>query len=161
MEPRAHRLDSRRTEEGMARRGGKAASRRARRKQRATGARPAGTAQTSADLSAGRAAPQADSSAASAPEGDPVETGDAFELADARVRAATAPPMSSTPIRKGRAADPRVTLGGASRLTERALAEYHYVGRDLRNIVVLMVVLAVLLAVAAFAVNTLGIGRVR
>jgi hypothetical protein len=143
----------------MARRGGKAVSRRARRKLRATGTRPAGSAQPSADLSAGPA-PQPDSSAATAPEGEPVETGDAFELADARVRAATAPPMSSTPIRRGRAADPRVTLGGASRLTERALAEYHYVGRDLRNIVVLMVVLAVLLAVATFAVNTLGIGRV-
>jgi hypothetical protein len=81
-------------------------------------------------------------------------------MADARVRAATAPPMSSTPIRKGRSADPRVTLGGSSRLTERALAEYHYVGRDLRNIAVLMVVLAVLLAVATIAVNALGIGRV-
>jgi hypothetical protein len=89
-----------------------------------------------------------------------VETGDAFELADARVRAATAPPMSSTPVRKARSADPRVTLGGSSRLTDRALAEYHYVGRDLRNIAVLMVVLAVLLAVATFAVNALGIGRV-
>ncbi|HYN63571.1 MAG TPA: hypothetical protein VES36_03125 [Candidatus Limnocylindrales bacterium] len=90
----------------------------------------------------------------------PVETGDAFELADARVRAATAPPMSATPLRRARAADPRVTLGGSSRLTDRALAEYHYVGRDLRNIAVLMVMLAVLLAVATFAVNALGIGRV-
>jgi hypothetical protein len=143
----------------MARRGGKAVSRRNRRKQRATGTRPAGPAQPTADLSA-REGPAADASAASAPEGEPVETGDAFELADARVRAATAPPLSSTPIRRGRAADPRVTLGGASRLTERALAEYHYVGRDLRNIVILMVVLAVLLVVATFAVNTLGIGRV-
>jgi hypothetical protein len=143
----------------MARRGGKAASRRARRKQRATGARPAGSAQPAADLPAGQA-PPTDSPAASAPEGEPVETADAFELADARVRAATAPPMSSTPIRRGRAADPRVTLGGSSRLTERALAEYHYVGRDLRNIVVLMVVLAVLLVVATLAVNTLGIGKV-
>jgi hypothetical protein len=149
----------------MARRGGKAASRRARRKQRATGTRPAGSAQPSADLPAGQPLP-AGSSAASAPQGEPgepgepVETGDAFELADARVRAATAPSMSSTPIRRGRAADPRVTLGGSSRLTDRALAEYHYVSRDLRNIVVLMVVLAVLLAVATFAVNTLGIGRV-
>jgi hypothetical protein len=143
----------------MARRGGKAASRRARRKQRAAGARPAGAAPPSASASPGPSA-QADSSAATPVQGEPVETGDAFELADARVRAATAPPMSSTPLRKSRAADPRVTLGGASRLTERALAEYHYVGRDLRNIVVLMVVLAVLLAVATFAVNTLGIGRV-
>jgi hypothetical protein len=144
-------------EEGMARRGGKAASRRARRKQRAAGTRPAGSVPPSASPSTA-----ADSSAQPTPEGLPVEAGDAFELADARVRAATAPPMSSTPTRtrKARAADPRVTLGGSSRLSERALAEYHYVGRDLRNILVLIVVLAVLLAVATFAVNTLGIGRV-
>ncbi|MEP6468380.1 MAG: hypothetical protein ABJC24_01270 [Chloroflexota bacterium] len=142
----------------MARRGGKAASRRSRRKQRAAGTRPAGFGAPSAGSSTG-SSPQADSSPAASPE-DVAETGDAFELADARVRAATAPPMSSTPLRKARAADPRVTLGGTSRLTERALAEYHYVGRDLRNIAVLMVVLAVLLAVATFAVNTLGIGRV-
>lgn len=143
----------------MARRGGKAASRRTRRKQRAAGTRPAGLAGPLASSSAGPAS-QADSSPAATPGDVPAETGDAFELADARVRAATAPPMSSTPLRKARAADPRVTLGGSSRLTERALAEYHYVGRDLRNIVVLMAVLAVLLAVATFAVNALGIGRV-
>ena len=140
----------------MARRGGKAASRRARRKQRAAGMRPAGPTPQAASPSPS-APQQADASATSTPQ---VEAGDAFELADARVRAATAPPLSSTPLRKSRSADPRVTLGGSSRLTERALAEYHYVGRDLRNIVVLMVVLAVLLAVATIAVNTLGIGRV-
>lgn len=143
----------------MARRGGKAASRRARRKQRAAGTRPAGSVPPSASASPSPSA-QADSSAATTPEGEPIETGDAFELADARVRAATTPPMSTTPLRRARAADPRVTLGGSSRLTDRALAEYHYVGRDLRNIAVLMVMLAVLLAVATFAVNALGIGRV-
>ena len=85
---------------------------------------------------------------------------DAFERADAEVRAATAPPMSSTPIRgRARPADPRVMVGGSSRLGERAVAEYHYVVRDLRNIGVLVVVLVVLLAVATFAVNGLGIGR--
>jgi hypothetical protein len=139
----------------MARRGGKAASRRTRRKQRAAGTRPAGLAGPSTGTS-----PRPDTASEAMPESMPSETGDAFELADARVRAATAPPMSSMPVRKARAADPRVTVGGSSRLTERALAEYHYVGRDLRNIVVLMVVLAVLLAVATFAVNALGIGRV-
>ena len=85
---------------------------------------------------------------------------DAFEKADAEVRAATAPPMSATPIRgRSRPADPRITVGGTSRLGERAVAEYHYVVRDLRNIGVLVVLLAVLLAVATFAVNGLGIGR--
>jgi hypothetical protein len=85
---------------------------------------------------------------------------DAFETADAEVRAATAPPMSSTPIRgRSRPADPRVMVGGSSRLGERAVAEYHYVVRDLRNIGVLVVALALLLAVATVAVNGLGIGR--
>jgi hypothetical protein len=85
---------------------------------------------------------------------------DAFERADAEVRASAAPPMTSTPLRgRSRPADPRVMVGGASRLGERAAAEYHYVVRDLRNIGVLVVVLAILLAVATFAVNTLGIGR--
>jgi len=50
-------------------------------------------------------------------------------------------------------------VGGSSRLGERAVAEYHYVVRDLRNIGVLVVVLVVLLAVATFAVNGLGLGR--
>jgi hypothetical protein len=86
---------------------------------------------------------------------------DAFERADAEVRAAAAPPMSSVARRpKGRAADPRITVTGSSRLGERAAAEYHYVQRDLRNIGVLLVVLAVLLAIATIAVNVLGIGRV-
>jgi hypothetical protein len=69
--------------------------------------------------------------------------------------------MSSVTRRpKGRAADPRITVVGSSRLGERAAAEYHYVQRDLRNIGVLLVVLAVLLAIATIAVNVLGIGRV-
>jgi hypothetical protein len=85
---------------------------------------------------------------------------DAFERADAEVRAAAAPPMASTPLRaRSRPADPRVMVGGSSRLTERAAAEYHYVVRDLRNIGVLVVVMAVLLLVATLAVNGLGIGR--
>lgn len=68
--------------------------------------------------------------------------------------------MSATPIRgRSRPADPRVMVGGSSRLGERAVAEYHYVARDLRNIAVLVVVMAVLLAVATVAVNGLGIGR--
>jgi hypothetical protein len=85
---------------------------------------------------------------------------DAFERADAEVRAATAPPMSSARVRgRARPADPRLMVGGSSRLTERAAAEYHYVVRDLRNIGILVVILAVLLAVATFAVNGMGIGQ--
>jgi hypothetical protein len=49
---------------------------------------------------------------------------------------------------------------GPSRLSETAGAEYHYVMRDLRNIGVLLVVVAVLLAAAVVLVNVLDIGRV-
>jgi hypothetical protein len=51
-------------------------------------------------------------------------------------------------------------VSGASRLGERAAAEYHYVTRDLRNIGVLLLVLAALLAAATVAVNVMGIGRI-
>ena len=138
----------------MAKRGGKASSRRARRRQQQ---RPQ------------RSAPRPSAPSAPAQLDRPADTGtapalgampDAFERADAEVRAAAAPPMSSTPLRgRSRPADPRVMVGGSSRLGERAAAEYHYVVRDLRNIGVLVVVLAVLLAVATIAVNGLGIGR--
>ena len=135
----------------MARRGGKAANRNARRKQRlqrAGGQRPGGQ---------GPPTQPAGQNAAAAPAAQSL---DAFEIADAEVRAAAAPPMTATPIRgRSRPADPRFTMGGTSRLTERAVAEYHYVVRDLRNIGVLVVVLVVLLAVATVAVNGLGFGQ--
>jgi hypothetical protein len=51
-------------------------------------------------------------------------------------------------------------IGGASRLTEQAAAEYHYVMADLRNIGVLFVIIVALLAVAFFVIEVLGIGRV-
>jgi len=50
-------------------------------------------------------------------------------------------------------------VGGPSRLTERAIAEYHYVQRDLRNIGVLIVIMAALLIAAAIVVNVVGIGQ--
>ena len=84
---------------------------------------------------------------------------DAFEIADAEVRAQVQPPLSTATgakRAKPRAADPRITVG-ASRLDERAVAEYHYVQRDLRNIAVLAVILAVLLAGAAILVNVTGL----
>jgi hypothetical protein len=49
-------------------------------------------------------------------------------------------------------------VSGPSRLTERASAEYHYVRRDLRNIAVLVVMMAVLLGAAVVAFSVLGIG---
>lgn len=64
----------------------------------------------------------------------------------------------STPPRP-RAAAVATQLYGGSRLSERAAAEYHYVAADLRNILVLSVVLVVLLGVAFVVVNVLGIGK--
>ncbi len=45
---------------------------------------------------------------------------------------------------------------GTSRLGEAALAEYHYVARDLRNTAVLVVIMAVLLAAAVILINLVG-----
>jgi hypothetical protein len=68
---------------------------------------------------------------------------------------------AATPSPAQRTAAPRVTppasYAGASRLSERAAAEYHYVARDLRNIVVLTAILAVLLVVAALSFPALGL----
>jgi hypothetical protein len=48
-------------------------------------------------------------------------------------------------------------VAGTSRLGDAARAEYHYVGRDLRNTAVLVVLMAALLAVAVIVVNLAGI----
>jgi hypothetical protein len=83
---------------------------------------------------------------------------DAFEIADAEVRASVQPPLATTAATraKPRAADPRITVG-SSRLNERAVAEYHYVQRDLRNIAILAIILAALLAAATILVNVTGL----
>lgn len=71
------------------------------------------------------------------------------------------PRASSSPRQSGpRAAPSRGQVAGPSRLTERAIAEYHYVLRDLRNIAVLVVIMAVTLAAAAIIVNLMGIGQI-
>lgn len=68
------------------------------------------------------------------------------------------PEAPPSPERVERPAPPQPTyVSGTSRLGERARAEYHYVARDLRNIGVLVVVIAVLLAVAVVAFTTLGL----
>lgn len=119
----------------MARRGGKAANRRDRQRkaQRRTLQRPA-------------------------PQSGPI-TGVVSEAvgaaAERRSEASTAP--GATAPRAGRA-DPRFLVAGPSRLSERAATEYHYVRRDLRNIAVLVVIMAVLLGVAVLAFSVLGIG---
>jgi hypothetical protein len=128
----------------MARRGGKAASRKA--KQRKTqrpnvAPRPNTSATPVAPVDDAAFAPDLDSS--------PMQT-------------------AATPAREGRETreaarrttrDPRQMVAGPSRLGERAQQEYHYVIRDLRNIGVLVAIMAALLAVAFIAFNVLGIAR--
>ena len=46
---------------------------------------------------------------------------------------------------------------GASRLSERAAAEYHYVGRDLRNIAVLTAIIVVILLAAWLILPATGL----
>lgn len=144
----------------MAKRGGKAATRRSRQRRR----------QNQAAQTARPAAPSPAASPASpAPDDglraeDVTPSTDAFERADAELRASAPPPGSrAEPAVRGTTRvrpQPRdySTASGPSRLSERAVAEYHYVARDLRNIGVLMVVMTVLLAVSAVVVNVLGIG---
>jgi hypothetical protein len=55
--------------------------------------------------------------------------------------------------------DPRSMVAGPSRLSERAQQEYHYVQRDLRNIGVLVVIMAAILVVAYVVFNVMGIAR--
>ena len=75
----------------------------------------------------------------------------------------TAPGASSVPSAAPTPPNPRpLATGGAaaatSRLGDAARAEYHYVGRDLRNTAILVVLMAVLLAAAVVVVNLVGIG---
>jgi hypothetical protein len=140
----------------MARRGGKAASRRSRQRRQQ---RPTQLARPQAG-----AVPASEGEEA-APQPVIADTGDAFEKADAELRASTPPPGARatsggrTQTVRARTSD-FFAAAGPSRLGERAATEYHYVLRDLRNIGVLLVVLAILLAVSVVLVNVLGIGRV-
>jgi hypothetical protein len=123
----------------MARRAGKSSTRRARQRRHLQHApRPAAPQ--------GETAPAQSQAAADAPQAAATST-------------SSASPARPAPHR-GRAADPRFQVAGPSRLTERAIAEYHYVQRDLRNIGVLVVIMVALLAACALLVNLLGIGQV-
>ncbi len=145
----------------MARRGGKAATRRSRQQRRAQRG-PAQPAQS------GPAQPAQAPERAEPVDGPAEATGariDAFEAADAELRATTPPPGTRADARRSatnRSVRARTSdfnlAGGSSRLSERAASEYHYVGRDLRNIGILLVVMVVLLAISAVVVNLLGIG---
>jgi hypothetical protein len=96
-----------------------------------------------------------------APEPSDTPGAGGFEEADAAARVAGTNAASRPLGRSARShpADPRFQVAGPSRLTDRAVAEYHYVARDLRNIGVLVVVMAVLLVVATIVVNATGIGQ--
>jgi hypothetical protein len=72
--------------------------------------------------------------------------------------AASTRPVASSPAARGRA-DPRLSLAGPSRLSERAREEYHYVGRDLRNIGVLIAVMAAILLAGYLVVSITGFAR--
>jgi hypothetical protein len=123
----------------MPRRGGKAANRRdrQRRAQRQALQRPAAPARPIAGV-----------------------VSEAVDAA-AEHRAEVAParkPASAPSLTRGARSDPRFAVAGPSRLSERAAAEYHYVMRDLRNIGVLVVLMAIVLAAAVFAFSALKIG---
>jgi hypothetical protein len=109
----------------MARRAGKAASRKARQRNVPRTPRPVRSP-----------APDA---VAVPPVGTP----------DAREAVSLDPPRRTTPVTYG--------VGGGSVLTTRERAEYHYVERDLRNIGILSLLMAVLLIAAYFLFNALGL----
>lgn len=103
----------------------------------------------------------------SVPAPEPTEqptatTGGGFEAADAAARVAGRTATGSRSVmRSARShpADPRFQVAGPSRLSDRAIAEYHYVVSDLRNIGILAVVMVVLLVLATVAVRASGIGQ--
>ena len=116
----------------MARRVGKAANRKAR--------------QRSAAQRASRPATSRPSAAPTPVE--PIEAIPPVGTPDAREAISLDPPR--------RVSTPSFT-SGASTLTTRERAEYHYVERDLRNIGILTAALAVLLLVAWFAFSALNL----
>lgn len=128
----------------MARRG-KAASRQARQRRRsnqraATQRQPA---QPGASQSVGTPATTSTSAGGAASAG-----------------ASPAASRTSVPAsQRGSRVNPRVLVAGSSRLSDRAIQEYHYVRQDLRNIAILMAVMAVILVAAVLVFSALGIGR--
>jgi hypothetical protein len=128
----------------MARRG-KAASRQARQRRRAN-QRSAGQRQP---------AQQGTSQAASGPAATSTTAGGGASSGAAAVASRTSVPASQ----RGSRVNPRVIVAGSSRLSERAIEEYHYVRRDLRNIAILVAVMAVILVLAVVVFSALGIGK--
>ena len=127
----------------MARRG-KAASRSARQRRRA-GQRAATQRQP---------AQQGPSQAASAQAATSTSAGGASSSAPGAASRTSVPASQ-----RGSRVNPRVIVAGSSRLSERAIEEYHYVRRDLRNIAILMAVMAVILVAAVVVFSALGVGK--
>jgi hypothetical protein len=72
--------------------------------------------------------------------------------------AAAAETPERAPERAPSAPGPVSAAYGSSALGERARAEYHYVGRDLRNLAILTAIILAVLIAAAIGFNALGIG---
>jgi hypothetical protein len=126
----------------MARRGGKAVTRRSRQRKGQRSAAPARP----------KAVPEADVTAAS------------DELVSSAPAAAVEVPVAPKPAVRPSASQraTRVaggTVVGSSRLGERAMQEYHYVKRDLRNIGVLLLIMAAMLVAAFVLFNVVGITK--
>ena len=128
----------------MARRG-KAASRSTRQRRRA-GQRAATQRQP---------AQQGPSQAASAQAATSTSAGGVASSSVPGAVSRTSVPASQ----RGSRVNPRVIVTGSSRLSERAIEEYHYVRRDLRNIAILMAVMAVILVAAVVVFSALGVGK--
>jgi hypothetical protein len=75
---------------------------------------------------------------------------------DADMTDAVAAPSTPEPARAAPRSMPAI-YAGASRLSERAAAEYHYVGRDLRNIAILTAIIAVILLAAWLVLPATGL----
>jgi hypothetical protein len=120
----------------MAKRGGKAASRRERQR---------------------RAQQQALRMVSRTPPAQSTDLREAVAAVAEERAAAPAPaprPAAGSVSRAGRG-DPRFMVSGPSRLGERASAEYHYVLRDLRSIGILLSIMVALLAVATIALGAI------
>lgn len=126
----------------MARRGGKAANRKAKQRKAQRPANPP------------RPAAPADATAAEESFASEPMRAEAPAIATPAARE-SAPRESNRKVTR----DPRAMVAGPSRLSERAQQEYHYVQRDLRNIGVLVVIMAAILAVAYIVFNVMGIAR--
>ncbi len=137
----------------MARRGGKAANRRS--KQRKTQRSAAQQRPAAQPPRAPQTTREPQTTTSSEAPSDVFEE-DRFVAAAPRTSAA---PAARTAASRRTVRDPRVSVAGPSRLGERAMEEYHYVARDLRNIGVLLAIMVVLLIAAFVVFNVLGVTR--